>query len=209
MSNVPNYTEQGGAVTHIGGSLVFDNNVGLMENQAASTAGSYTALKDDFNAFLIKAKNAGVMVPDAWDVAVKACPTPAAMPTSETAANSGHATFAIANDQITIALDCKVSELADANHGTTWGVHKWLGFGVDTNRASIVGIKFTDDTGATATLTEDDASEATALGLSAGDFVLYIKAEDPAYLTGSKFFTLWAPGFATTKYTMKIVEPTT
>ena len=209
MYNAKNYTEQGGECTHIGGSLVFDNNVGLMENQAASTAGSYTALKEDFNAFLIKAKNAGVMIPDAWDVSVKACPTPAAMPTENTATNSGHATVTISGTAITITLNCKVSALLEADHGSTWGKHKWLGFGVDTGLASIVGVKFTDDTGASATLTSDDASEASALGLSAGDFVLYIKAEDPLYLTGGKSFTLWANGCATTKFTMQIVEPTT
>ena len=57
-------------------------------------------------------------------------------------------------------------------------------------------------------LTSGDATEATALGLSAGDFVLYIKAEQPEYLTGDKYFTLWADGYAKTKFTMQIVETT-
>ena len=71
-----------------------------------------------------------------------------------------------------------------------------------------MGVKFTDDTGASATLSADDATEASALGLSTGDFVLYIKAEQAGYLTGEKHFTLKADGYAETTFTMKIVEPT-
>ena len=138
------------------------------------------------------------MIPDNWNLSVLACPTPAAMPTTETTANSGHATVIIDSEEITITLDGKVSDLADANHGETWGTHKWLGFGVRTGLASVEGIRFTDDTGVSVTLTSADATEAVALGLSAGDFVLYIKAEDVKYLTGEKYFTLWADGFATT-----------
>ena len=59
------------------------------------------------------------------------------------------------------------------------------------------------------TLSADDAAEATTLDLSAGDFVLYIKAEQAEYLAGEKYFTLKADGYAETTFTMKIVEPTT
>ena len=38
------------------------------------------------------------------------------------------------------------------------------------------------------------------------DIIAAIKAEDPAYLAGEKHFTLWADGYAATKFTMKIVE---
>lgn len=177
-----------------------------LPNQEASTAGSYTALKEDFNALLAKLKEAGIMVADEWNLSVLACPTPASMPTAETASNSGHATVSFEDNVITVALDCKVSALADANHGTTWGTHKWLGFGVRTGLASVVGLKFADDTGAKATLAADDASEATALGLSAGDFVLYIKAENEKYLTGEKFITLKADGYEEAKITIRITE---
>ena len=213
MYNTKNYTEQGGDVTHIGGKVVFDEGGvlegGLMPNQAAATGTSGTAAVNAVNSLLIKLKNAGLMLGDAWNVSVLACPTPAAMPTEETAANSGHATVSVEDNAITIALNCKASELADADHGATWGTHKWLGFGVRTGLDSVVGVKFTDDTGASATLTSDDAAEATALGLSAGDFVLYIKAEDEAYLTGGKSFTLWADGYQRTTFSMRITEPTT
>ena len=213
--NAKNYTEQGGEVTHIGGKLVFEEGGSIAgfpgaANQEPVTGNQVKDVKDAFNALLIGLKNAGIMVPDSWNVSVLACPTPAAMPTSETAANSGHATVTIDGTEITITLNCKVSELADANHGETWGKHKWLGFGVRTGLGTVVGVKFTDDTGASVTLSSADADEAATLGLNTpGDFVLYIKAEQKEYLTGEKYFTLKADGYAETTFTMKIVEPTT
>lgn len=207
-----NYTEQGGDVTHIGGVLEFGADA-VLENfpGAANLAPKSTTtaadIRADLNALILALKTAGIMVGDAWSASVLACPTPAAMPTTETKNNSGHATLAISDNVITITLDKKVSELEDANHGAPWGVHKWLGFGVRTGLASVAGIKFLDDTGMGATLGDADATEATALGLSAGDFVLYIKADDEKYLRGEKFFTLWVAGKAKTKFTMKIVEP--
>ena len=209
--NAKNYTEQGGEVTHIGGKLVFEEGGSIAgfpgaANQEPVTGSQAKDVKDAFNALLIGLKNAGIMIPDSWNVSVLACPTPAAMPTSETTANSGHATVTIDGTEITITLDCEVKDLAVADHGATWGKHKWLGFGVRTGLAAVTGVKFTDDTGASATLGADDAAEATTLGLSAGDFVLYIKAEQEGYLTGEKRFTLKADGYAETTFTMRIVE---
>ena len=212
--NTKNYTEQGGDVTHIGGKLVFDEGGSIAgfpgaENFVPKTTNTGADIRSDLNTLIKKLKDAGIMIPDEWNVSVLACPTPASMPTSETAANSRHATVTIDGTEITITLNCKVSELANANHGETWGTHKWLGFGVRTGLGSVVGVKFTDDTGASAMLSADDATEATALGLSAGDFVLYIKAEQAEYLAGEKYLTLKADGYAETTFTMKIVEPTT
>lgn len=71
--NVKNYTEQGGEVTHIGGELVIEEGASVeglpssftpAENQAASTAATVAALKDDFNTLLSKLKAAGLMVAD-------------------------------------------------------------------------------------------------------------------------------------------------
>lgn len=200
--NTKNYTEQGGDVTHFGGKVIFEEGsqieglpqaVNLASN--ATTAQIITALK-----------NAGIMVPDSWNLSVLAVPTKAAMPTEETGSNSGHATVSIDHNVITIALDCEVKDLSEANHGELWGTHKWLGFGIRTGLASVVGVKFTDDTGAVATLGSADAEEATALGLSDGDFVLYIKSEQPEYLSGEKHFTLWCDGYALTQFTLKITE---
>ena len=209
--NTKNYTEQGGDVTHIGGKLGFEEGGSISgfpgaANQEPVTGSQVKDVKDAFNALLIGLKNAGIMIPDSWNVSVLACPTPAAMPTAQTTANSGHATVTIDGTEITITLDCEVKDLAVADHGATWGKHKWLGFGVRTGLSAVTGVKFTDDTGASATLGADDASEAQTLGLSAGDFVLYIKAEQEGYLTGKKSFTLKADGYAETTFTMTIVE---
>lgn len=183
---------------------------GAVKQAANVAAATGSPTKANFNDLLIALKNAGILVPDDFTVSVLAVPTPAKMPTAETASNSGHATLTISDDNvITIALDCEVADLADADHGSSWGVHKWLGFGIRTGLGSIVGIKFTDDTGASATMASGDATEASDLGLSAGDFVLYIKAEDPAYLAGSKCFTLEADGYAPVTVSMKITETNT
>ena len=73
MSTTKNYTEQGGNVTHIGGTLVFDEGASVeglpgsspAENQAESAATTVAALKEDFNALLAKLKAAGLMAADA------------------------------------------------------------------------------------------------------------------------------------------------
>ena len=179
---------------------------GIVKQGANVAAATGSPTKANFNGLLTALKEAGIIAPDEFNVSVLAVPTPAKMPTAETAANSGHATLSISDGVITIALDCEVADLADANHGASWGTHKWIGLGVRTGLASIVGVKFTDDTGASATMASGDATEASDLGLSAGDFVLYIKAEQEAYLTGGKCFTLEADGYAPVTVSMKITE---
>ena len=205
--NTKNYTEQGGDVTHFGGKVIFEEGSQIEGlPQAVNLASNATTAQ-----IIAALKNAGIMVPDSWSLSVLAVPTKAAMPTEETGSNSRHATVSIEGNVITIALDCEVKDLSDANHGETWGTHRWLGFGIRTGLASVVGVKFTDDTGSVATLSSSDAEEATALGLSAGDFVLYIKAEQTEYLLGNKHFTLWTDGYETTQFTLQITEtkPTT
>ena len=212
MSHVTkNYNTDGGNRTVIGGVLEFAEGAQVRgfpgaSNMTPKTTNTAADIRNDLNTLILNLKNAGVMIPDAWNLSVLAVPTPASMPTAETAANSGHAAVTIDGTEITITLDCTVADLADADHGETWGSHKWLGFGVRTGLASVEGVQFTDDTGAETTLGSADASEADTLGLSAGDFVLYIKAEQKEYLTGQKEFTLWASGYAEFVYTMKIVE---
>lgn len=207
-----NYNTDGGDRTVIGGILEFTEGAEIKgfpgaDNMTPKTTNTAADIRQDLNTLIMNLKNAGIMLPDSWNVSVLACPTPASMPTSETAANSGHATASIEGNAITIALDCKISELEGADHGGDWGEHKWLGFGVRTGLDSIIDVQLTDDTGVKTTLSSSDADEATALGLSAGDFVLYIKAEQPEYLTGEKHFTLWADGYARTTFTIRITEP--
>ncbi len=68
--NTLNYTEQGGEVTHIGGTLVFEEGAeveGLplpfdqADYQDESSATTVAALKEDFNALLQKLQQAGLM----------------------------------------------------------------------------------------------------------------------------------------------------
>jgi hypothetical protein len=67
--NAKNYTEQGGAVTHIGGKLVFDDGAtlegGIVENVPASEATTVAKAVEDLNALISALKASGVMAPDA------------------------------------------------------------------------------------------------------------------------------------------------
>ena len=207
MYNSKNYTEQGGETTHIGGTLIFDEGGSIegfpgVENMAPVTGNQVKDVKDAFNELLIGLKDAGLMIPDEWNVSI-ASATLHNLPTAETLANSGHATVTIDGTDILIALDCEVKDLADANHGETWGTHKWLGFGVTSGLASVEGIVYSD-TGGSVTLTAADTSEASSVGLSAGDFILYIKAEKVFKQGGG--FTLKYPGKAETEFTLTVTE---
>ena len=69
--NTKNYTEQGGDVTHIGGTLVIEEGGSITglpfsacENQTDSEASTIAALKEDFNGLLSKLKEAGLMEAD-------------------------------------------------------------------------------------------------------------------------------------------------
>ena len=73
MSNVKNYTEQGGERTVIGGELEITTGgkltfggteVNPAETQADSTAATVAELVTDFNALLAKLKVAGLMSAD-------------------------------------------------------------------------------------------------------------------------------------------------
>ena len=206
MYNTKNYSTDGGDTLVIGGKLVVGKGAQVEGMRAAnitdSTASSYTELKKDFNDLLTALKDGGLMAGDAWNISTKAVPGGSAqMPTPETISNSAHATVSYADGVITVALNCEVSDLEDADHGEVWGTHKWLGFGIDTGLDSIVGVTYNDTE-----LTQADATEASDLGLSAGDFVLYIKAEDPAYLTGEKSFVLDASAHDPIEISIKITE---
>lgn len=67
--NANNYTEQGGDVTHIGGTLIIEEGASVEGLPSAvyqedSTATTVAALKDDFNGLLAKLKDAGLMDAD-------------------------------------------------------------------------------------------------------------------------------------------------
>ena len=206
--NAKNYTEQGGAVTHVDGTLVFGDGAKIKGFPGGvnvpDTTGNATANAAVIKALLISLKDAGIIEGDAWNVSISSAELHN-LPTSETAFNTGKATVTIDGTDITITLSCKVSELKDADHGEAWGVHKWLGFGVTTGLGtSVAGVVFDDGTQAV-TLTAADDSEASDVGLSTGDFILYIKAEN-VFANGGQSFVLSGLGKEPTTYTMKVVE---
>lgn len=201
-----NYSEPGGNTMHIGGVLEFGDGASVKNfpgaANVADTTGNAQANAGVIKAMLLALKNAGIMEGDAWNVSISSAELHN-LPTSETAYNTGKATVTIDGTEITITLSCKVSELKDADHGAQWGVHKWLGFGVTTGLSSVEGVTF-EDKGGKITLTTADDQEALDVGLSAGDFILYIKAENILAYGGA--FTLAGLGKEPTTYTMKIVE---
>lgn len=202
--NAKNYTEQGGEVTHISGKIVYDN--GLMPNQAACTGTSNG--EKAVNALLLKLKNAGLMVGDAFTMQYAAV-TDSISGHADRQYNTGKiSSVAVDNDDhiITITLSDKVKNLKDFDGGNGWGVHKWLGVGLGVGISPITGLYYNGSV-----LTADDVTEATQCDLDAGYFVRWVAAD--LVLAGDNTeksvdnFTLWADGYAETEYTLKIVEP--
>lgn len=202
--NAKNYTEQGGEVTHIGGKIVYDN--GLMPNQAACTGTSNG--EKAVNALLLKLKNAGLMVGDAFTLQYAAV-TDSVSGHADRQYNTGKiSSVAVDNDThvITITLSDKVKNLKDFDGGNGWGVHKWLGIGLGVGISPITGLYYNGSV-----MGDEDVAEATACDLSAGYFVRWVAAD--LVLAGDNTersvdnFTLWADGYAETAYKIKIVEP--
>jgi len=210
-----NYTEQGGEVTHIGGTLQFDEGGklagGLMPNQAAQSGDTAGDAKASINALLNKLKNAGLMVPDAFTMTYAAV-TDSVEGRADRSYNTGKISGVVVDDTahtITITLSAKVSALKDFEAGSGWGKHKWLGIGLGVGISPITGLYYNGSA-----LTADDVSEATdQCGLSAGYFVRWVAADLVLAGDNSKkskdTFTLWADGYAETAYRLIIVEPST
>lgn len=207
--NAKNYTEQGGAVTHIGGKLVFDgdNDGGLLPNMSTADVSSDTVAKvrASLNSLITKLKDAGLMIGDAFTLTVTKEVTESG--NADRAYNTGKiASVEESDGVITITLSEKVEDLKDFDGGNGWGVHKWLGIGVSAGVSPITGLEYNGSN-----LTDDDVAEATAVGLSAGYFVRWVAAD--LVLAGDNSeksvdnFTLKASGYAETNYKLVIVEP--
>lgn len=202
MSNVKNYTEQGGEKTVIGGILEIAEGgkvTGLPSaaNQAPSTATNITGIKDDFNNLLNKLKDVLIMAPDIWNVSVAKVPTPSG---EDLTANQGKVT-AITIEEGVITVAVSVSELIpfdSSNPGQ--GTHKWVGVAITTGLADITQIKYNGYQ-----LTQDDVAEAAAFGCSAGDIVMWLKCDE--IVDTPKIFTLWASGYQEATFTVVISEP--
>lgn len=211
--NAKNYTEQGGDVTHIGGKLVFDgdNEGGLLENMSTAdvTSDSVAKVRTTLNNLITQLKNAGLMVGDAFSLTVTKDVTDSVAGHADRQYNTGKiASVAVADGVITITLSDKVENLKDFDGGNGWGVHKWLGIGISAGISPITGLKYNGTS-----LSADDVTEATSVGLSAGYFVRWVAAD--LVLAGDNSekstdtFTLWANGYAETPFKLRIVEPST
>lgn len=206
-----NYNTDGGNRTVIGGVLEFEDGAEVRnmpagsgsavgaaaENQAASTATAVAGLKNDFNALLVKLKNAGIMTPDAWDISVRLAP---ALTDSVAAANNSKASVALADGVITVTADVDTLEASESS-APGQGTHKWIGLGIGTGLTSVALAKYNGSQ-----LTEADATEAASVGLDqAGEFVLYIRADE--VVSTPKTITLQADGYGEQTLTITVVAP--
>ena len=200
--NAKNYTEQGGEKTIIGGRLEIKEGASVTGlpsaiNQTASTATTVAGVKDDFNALLLKLKNTGLMVPDAWNVSVANIPTSLG---EDMSANQSKVEFVTIEDNI-ITVTAPVDELlAYPSSNPAQGTHKWVGMLITTGLPDITAVKYNGSQ-----LTAADATEAAAVGGSAGDIVMWLKCDE--IINTPKVFTLWASGYPEATFTVVITEP--
>ena len=208
--------EKYGGITNPTGSRLADSleviakhGAGVAAKQAASTAADVAGLKADFNALLLKLQNAGVMQPEEFTITVT-------KEVEDTVLGGGRADRQWNTDQIksvveddgviTITLNKPVSELRWFEAGGSWGNHKWLGIGISAGITPITNLKYNGSS-----LTDADVTEATQVGLSAGYFVRWVAADLAVANDNSQAskdtFTLWADGYGTVDFTIKVVEP--
>ena len=204
-----NYFTDEGDTLVIGGKLIVEEGAeveGLdggdstaAANQSASTATAVAGLKNDFNALLIKLKEAGIMVPDTWTITARLAP---ALTDAVAAANNGKASVALEDGVLTITAD--VDELEESESSAPGqGTHKWIGLGIGTGLASVALAKYNDEQ-----LTDADASEAACVGLDRpGEFVLYIRVDE--VVDTPKAISLKADGYPEVAITIRVVAPTT
>lgn len=203
-----NYTADGGDTLVIGGKLIVEEGAqveglpssgafGAAANQALSTASQVSGLKNDFNALLMKLKDAGIMVPDTWDITVRLAP---ALTDPVAAANNAKATVSLADGAITVSADVDALEESESS-APGQGTHKWIGLGIGTGLPSVALAKYNGGQ-----LSDADAAEAVSVGLDQpGEFVLYIRAEEVA--EAPKEFILKADGYAEVTITIVVVIP--
>ena len=199
------YTDEGDTLV-IGGKLIVEAGAeveGLdggtaAENQSASTATAVAALKNDFNALLIRLKDAGIMAPDEWNITARLAP---ALIDPVAASNNGKASIALEDNMLTVTTD--VEELEESESSAPGqGTHKWIGLGIGTGLTSVALAKYNGEQ-----LNDADASEAVSVGLDQpGEFVLYIRADEVA--DTPKVITLKADGYPEVSITIQVVAPT-
>ena len=210
MHLTKNYNTDGGDRTVIGGVLEFEQGAevknfpdggggtgGKAENQGASTATAVAGLKNDFNALLVKLKEAGLMAADEWNIGVRLAPR---LTDAVAAANNAKASASLADGVITVTAD--VDDLEESESSTPGqGTHKWIGLGIGTGLSSVALAKYNS-----AQLTDADAEEAVSVGLDQpGEFVLYIRADE--VVDTPKTITLKADGYGEIVITIAVAAP--
>lgn len=178
MHLTKNYSTDGGDRIVIGGVLEFEQGAevknfpdggggtgGKAENQGASTATAVAGLKNDFNALLVRLKEAGLMAADEWELSARLAPS---LTDAVAAVNNAKASVSLADGVITVTAD--VDELEESESSAPGqGTHKWIGLGIGTGLSSVAQAKYNG-----AQLTDADAEEAVSVGLDQpGEFVLY------------------------------------
>jgi hypothetical protein len=156
-----------------------------------------TGLKNDFNALLVKLKEAGIMASDTWNLSVRLAPSL----TDEVAArNNEKASVSLANNVIFVTAD--VDDLEESESSAPGqGTHKWIGLGIGTGLSSVTLAKYNGSP-----LTDADAAEAESVGLDQpGEFVLYIRADE--VVDTPKEITLDAEGYPEAVITIIIAAP--
>lgn len=210
MHLTKNYNTDGGDRTVIGGVLEFEQGAevknfpdggggtgGKAENQGASTATAVAGLKNDFNALLVRLKEAGLMAADEWELSARFAPS---LTDAVAAANNAKASVSLADGVITVTAD--VDELEESESSAPGqGTHKWIGLGIGTGLSSVAQAKYNG-----AQLTDADAEEAVSVGLDQpGEFVLYIRADE--VVDTPKTITLKADGYGEIVITIAVAAP--
>lgn len=200
-----NYTDKGGNRTVIGGELEIKEGArisglpsgGTAGNQPASTATQVAGLKNDFNALLVRLKEAGIMEPDAWNLSVRLAPS---LTDPVAAANNAKAAVSLADGVVTIAADVDALEESESS-APGQGTHKWIGLGIGTGLSSVALVKYNGSQ-----LTEADADEAASVGLEQpGEFVLYIRADEVVDTPNT--ITLQSDGYGEIAVSIVIAAP--
>ena len=209
MHLTKNYNTDGGDRSVIGVVLEFEQGAevknfpdggsqgGKAENQSASSATAVAGLKNDFNALLVKLKEAGLMAADEWNLSVRLAPS---LTDAVAAANNAKASVSLADGVVTVTAD--VDDLEESESSAPGqGTDKWIGLGIGTGLSSVALAKYNG-----AQLTEGDAEEAVSVGLDQpGEFVLYIRADE--VVDTPKTIALKADGYPEVTLTITITTP--
>lgn len=221
--NVKNYTEQGGEKTVINGEIVINGKLTVSENAEVdgvekspytlnlatptsiggvkealnvkeSSASNIGTLKNDFNELITKLKDAGIVAKDLFDVTVGTIPNEI----GDIVTNHSKIESITLNDG-TVTIKVPVDELiAFDSNNPEQGIHKWIGLSIGTGLTSIIDIIYNG----TYALAQTDVNEATAVGCSAGSFVLWLKCDE--VVETPKVITLSKPGYKTEELTIVI-----